>query len=454
MIFKSINPQTLETVASYPTFSETQIDQALVLAQKAYTHWQQTSFKERSEKMLQVAQILRSRKEVLAHLITTEMGKILPESYAEIEKCATHCEYFSAHSETFLQDVPIQTETYQSIVSFEPVGAILAIMPWNYPFWQVFRYLAPTVMAGNISLLKHAPNVIGCGIAIEDIFIEAGFPPGVFQNMILDTNHIERIIQANIIQGVTLTGSERAGTSVAAIAGKHIKKSVMELGGSDPFIVLEDADIQKAARIAVQSRFLNAGQACICAKRFIVVDRVFDDFLDAFQQEMQTYKQGDPLNSETRVGPMARIDLAQKLKTQLDQSISQGARLLMGGQVSDCAFTPTLLGNIHSEMTVFQEETFGPLAAILGAKDAEQAIRIANQSRYGLAASLWTKNLDHAYQLSKKIEAGNVFVNSLVRSDSRLPFGGIKKSGFGRELSDWGQKEFTNMKTIVIEEMG
>jgi succinate-semialdehyde dehydrogenase/glutarate-semialdehyde dehydrogenase len=307
-------------------------------------------------------------------------------------------------------------------------------------------------MAGNVSLLKHAPNVIGCGIAIEKLLHEAGFPIGAFQHLILNTNDIEQIIQADIVRGVTLTGSESAGSSVATLAGKHIKKSVLELGGSDPFIVLKDADTAKAAHVAVQSRFLNAGQACICAKRFIVVTEVFDDFIQAFQKEMQSYKQGDPLNPHIKVGPMARIDLAQKLKSQLDHSVAKGARILVGGEVSQCAFTPTLVDRILPEMVIFQEETFGPLAAILRVNHPQEAIYIANQSRYGLAASLWTNDIEQAYHLARKIEAGNVFVNSLAYSDSRLPFGGIKKSGFGRELSDYGQKEFTNIKTIVIEE--
>lgn len=452
MVLKSINPYTLQTEAEYTTFSKVQIDQALILAQKAYLDWRQTSFSKRRDLLLQVAQLLRSKKDELARLITTEMGKVLTESHAEIEKCANHCQYFATHSETFLQDVTVQTKAHQSLISFEPIGAVLAIMPWNYPFWQVFRYLAPTLMAGNVSLLKHAPNVIGCGIAIEKLLHEAGFPIGAFQHLILNTNDIEQIIQADIVRGVTLTGSESAGSSVATLAGKHIKKSVLELGGSDPFIVLKDADTAKAAHVAVQSRFLNAGQACICAKRFIVVTEVFDDFIQAFQKEMQSYKQGDPLNPHIKVGPMARIDLAQKLKSQLDHSVAKGARILVGGEVSQCAFTPTLVDRILPEMVIFQEETFGPLAAILRVNHPQEAIYIANQSRYGLAASLWTNDIEQAYHLARKIEAGNVFVNSLAYSDSKLPFGGIKKSGFGRELSDYGQKEFTNIKTIVIEE--
>lgn len=452
MIFKSINPYTEATIAEYTTVSKEQISQSLNLAKNAYTHWKQTSFEQRSELLMKVAQLLLYKKEALAMLMTNEMGKTLAESHAEIEKCANHCQYFATHSKSFLQDQVIPTEAKRSFLSFEPIGAILAIMPWNFPFWQVFRYLAPALMAGNVSILKHAPNVLGCGEAIAQLLHEAGFPKGVFQHMVLDVADIEVIIQEDIVQGITLTGSEAAGANVAAIAGKHIKKVVLELGGSDPFIVLQDADIEKAAKIAVQSRFFNAGQACNAAKRFIVVDSAFDTFIEVFQAEMQLYPQGNPLDPQVKIGPMARFDLANKLKKQLDASVHAGARILHGGQVNRCAFAPTLLANIDVSMPVFQEETFGPLAAILRVNDVNHAISVANQSRYGLAASLWTKNQEQAFHLAKKIEAGNVFVNSLVRSDSRLPFGGIKKSGFGRELSDYGQKEFTNMKTVVMEE--
>lgn len=452
MIFKSINPYTEATIAEYPTFSKEQIKQSLNLAKNAYKDWKQTSFEQRSELCMKVAQLLLDKKEALAMLITNEMGKVIAESRSEIEKCANHCHYFATHSKNFLRDQTIQTEAKRSFISFEPIGGILAIMPWNFPFWQVFRYLAPTLMAGNVSILKHAPNVLGCGEAIEQLLHEAGFPKGVFQHMILDVADMEVIIQDDIVQGITLTGSEAAGASVAAIAGKHIKKVVLELGGSDPFIILQDADIKKAAKVAAQSRFFNAGQACNAAKRFIVVDSVFDIFIEVFQAEMHLYPHGNPLDPQTKIGPMSRVDLANKLKNQFDASLHMGAHLLHGGQVNKCAFAPTLLTNIDASMPVFQEETFGPLAAILRVNDANQAISIANQSSYGLAASLWTQNHEQALHLAKKIEAGNVFVNSLVRSDSRLPFGGIKKSGFGRELSHYGQKEFTNMKTIVMEE--
>jgi len=450
-LYQSINPYTLETLGEYETFSDQQLTNVLILAEKAFADWKHSTFASRNDKMLRVAQLLRERKDQLALLITSEMGKIISEAYGEIEKCAAHCEYYARHAEEILRDTVIPTEVHRSVVAYEPVGAVLAIMPWNYPFWQVFRYAAPTLMAGNVTLLKHAPNVIGCGQAIEAIFREAGFPEGVFQHVVLEPERVEQLIQADIVQGITLTGSERAGSNVAALAGKHIKKSVMELGGSDPFIVLADADLQKAARVAVQSRLLNAGQACICAKRFIAVADIYNDFLDAFQQEMLTYKQGNPLNPEVKVGPMARLDLADTLKKQLDNSIRQGARPLLGGQVQGCSFAPTLLSEITPQMEVFRQETFGPLAAMLKVKDPAEALAIANQSRYGLGASLWTQDLEEAYFLARKVETGNVFVNSLVRSDSRLPFGGIKKSGYGRELGEYGLKEFTNIKTIVIE---
>ena len=324
-------------------------------------------------------------------------------------------------------------------------------MPWNYPFWQVLRYAAPTIMSGNVTLLKHAPNVIGCAKAIENAFLEAGFPKGVFQQITIDIPQVESVIASDIICGVTLTGSEKAGSSVASLAGKYIKKSVMELGGSDAFIVLHDADLEKAATVATQSRMLNAGQACICAKRFIVTEKVADEFGVLFAQKIQSLQQGNPLQQGINMGPLARLDLAEKLEHQLEQSLQQGAKLILGGERENCNFQPTLIDFVTVDSVAFQEETFGPLATVIRAKDENDAVTIANNHRYGLASSIWTKDLENAFQLARKMEAGNVFVNSLVRSDSRVPFGGIKKSGYGRELGTVGIKEFMNMKSLIIE---
>ncbi|MDZ7878870.1 MAG: NAD-dependent succinate-semialdehyde dehydrogenase [Saprospiraceae bacterium] len=450
MIFKSINPFNLETVAEYAPLSDSQIEKKLDKAAKAFKSWKKTSFAERATLMHKVAAILRRDSEKLATLMTIEMGKIIGESRAEIEKTAGHVAYFAQNTEGMLHDEKIPIEGHKAAIAFDPIGCIFAIMPWNYPFWQVLRYAAPTIMGGNVTILKHAPNVFGCATAIETVFTEAGFPEGVFQSLIIDTHQTERIIEANIVQGVTLTGSEYAGSAVAALAGKHIKKTVLELGGSDPFIVLADADVEKAAKIATQSRMMNAGQACICAKRFIVVDAVREAFTHHFQQNIAALTQGNPFDPSVHLGPMARLDLAEKLSKQLEISTQQGAIKVLGGERDNCHFKPTLLTNVKFGVTAFDEETFGPLATIVPAKNEAKAIELANNHRYGLAAAVWTKDLERGYKVARQIESGNVFVNNLVRSDSRLPFGGVKKSGYGRELSAYGLKEFMNWKTILI----
>jgi succinate-semialdehyde dehydrogenase / glutarate-semialdehyde dehydrogenase len=450
MIFKSINPYNLETVAEYEALSDAQIQQKLDTAVTAFKAWKKTSFAHRAELMHRVVAILLRDSEAFANLITTEMGKIIAESRAEIAKSAGHTAYFADNTEVMMRDDIVPFEGHKAMISFDPIGCIFAIMPWNYPFWQVFRYAAPTIMAGNVTILKHAPTVFGCAKAIESIFMEAGFPEGVFQTIVVDTPQTERIIAADIVQGVTLTGSEYAGSSVAALAGKHIKKTVLELGGSDPFIVLADADVEKAAKIATQSRMMNAGQACICAKRFIIVDAVREAFTHHFQTNIAALKQGNPMDSSVNLGPMARLDLAEKLTLQLAQTIGQGAKKLLGGGREKCHFQPTLVTNVNFGMTAFNDETFGPLATIIPVKSEEKAIELANNHRYGLAAAVWTTDLERGYKVARQIESGNVFVNTLVRSDSRLPFGGIKKSGYGRELSGHGLKEFVNWKTILM----
>jgi succinate-semialdehyde dehydrogenase/glutarate-semialdehyde dehydrogenase len=450
MIFKSINPFTQEIIAEHEVLTDVQLNQKLQLSERAFKNWRNTTFQERADKMKKLAQVLRMNKEKLGLLITNEMGKILSESISEVEKSAANCDFYAEHAEQMLKDEYYDTP-FKSMSVYDPLGAVFAIMPWNYPFWQVLRYAAPAIMAGNVTLLKHAPNVIGCAKAIEKAFLESGFPEGVFLQITIDIPQVESVVASDVVSGISLTGSEMAGSAVASLAGKYIKKAVMELGGSDAFIVLNDANIEKAASVAAQSRMLNAGQACICAKRFIVTEKVADEFSVLFAQKIQLLQQGNPLQEGIHLGPLARLDLAEKLSGQLEKSLMQGAKLIVGGERENCNFQPTLIDFVDSNNVAFQEETFGPLAAIIRAKDEDDAIAIANNHRYGLASALWTEDREKAYKLARRIEAGNVFVNSLVRSDSRVPFGGIKKSGYGRELGAVGIKEFMNMKSLVIE---
>jgi succinate-semialdehyde dehydrogenase/glutarate-semialdehyde dehydrogenase len=450
MIIKSINPYSQAVIAEHEVLTNAQLAQKIELSEKAFKNWRNTTFQERADKMKKLANILRARKEELGLLITNEMGKILSEGVSEVEKSAGNCDFYAENAEKMLKDVYHDTP-FKSMSVYDPSGAIFAVMPWNYPFWQVLRYAAPAVMAGNVSILKHASNVQGCAKAIENAFLEAGFPEGVFQQVTINLSQVESIIASDIVSGVTLTGSEMAGSSVASLAGKHIKKTVMELGGSDAFIVLDDADVEKAATIATQSRMLNAGQACICAKRFIVTEKIGDEFAHLFAQKINALNQGNPLQNGINMGPLAKLEFANTLSSQLEKSLQQGAKILVGGEQDNCNFQPTLIDFVDSNNIAFQEETFGPLATIIRAKDENDAIAIANNHRYGLASAIWTEDREKAYKLARRIEAGNVFVNSLVRSDSRIPFGGIKKSGYGRELSDIGMKEFMNMKSIIIE---
>jgi succinate-semialdehyde dehydrogenase/glutarate-semialdehyde dehydrogenase len=451
MNFKSINPYDSSVIAEYEVLTDNQVQNALSKAEKAYKDWRKTTFTHRADLLLKVGAILDKNKEKYARLITDEMGKILPEARKEIEKSIINCQYYAENSAVFLQDQIIEVGSARSLVAFDPIGAVFAVMPWNFPFWQVLRYAAPTLMAGNVTILKHAPNVCGCAKAIEEIFIEAGYPEGVFQSVIIDIPQVEGVIAANIVQGVTLTGSEYAGSSVAALAGKHIKKSVLELGGSDAFIVLEDADIDKAVRIGSQSRMINAGQACNCSKRFIVVDSVYEEFTEKFKIIISKIKYGNPLAEDTNMGPLARTDLAEKLASQVAKSIEKGAKSILGGVRENNFFEPTLLTDIQPDSPAFVEEMFGPVATVFRVKNETEAVELANNHRYGLAGSIWTQDQERGYCLARQLDTGNVFVNALVKSDSRLPFGGVKKSGYGRELSEVGLKEFVNYKTIWIE---
>ncbi len=449
-IFTTTNPYSSTKIADYIADSPEQIEEKLALASEEQPRWVALSFDERGNLMQLLAEYLRQHKTELARLITTEMGKILAESEAEIEKCAGQCEYYAEYAAQLLSDEIVPTEAQDSRVIYEPVGVVLAIMPWNFPFWQVFRYAIPALMAGNVTLLKPAPNTLGCGLAIAEAFRSVGFPEGVFQALIVDVDVVETLLADDRVGMVTLTGSERAGSSVASLAGRNIKKSVMELGGSDAFIVLADADIEQAAKAAVQSRMGNAGQVCIAAKRFLVEQPVKADFTARIKTLIAAIRQGDPTDPATQMGPLARLDLAEELERQLQHALQQGATLLVGGTRNGANFAPTLLDSVTPDSVVFQEETFGPLATITEVRDADEALQLANQSRYGLSATIWTRDLHRAAELSRKLQVGSVFVNAMVRSDSRLPIGGVKKSGYGRELSAAGIRDFCVTKTIWI----
>lgn len=450
MTFQSINPYTQQVIATYEADSAETILQKIEMAHLAQTRWKQETFAKRGSCMKQLAMYLCQNAETLAGLITDEMGKIISESKAEIEKCAAQCDYYAEHAEQLLRDDAIPTEAAQSGVYYQPVGVIFAIMPWNFPFWQVFRYAIPALMAGNTTLLKHAPNVFGCAQAIQKAFEESGFELGVFQSVRCDVDATESIVADNRIAMVTLTGSERAGASVAALAGKYIKKSVLELGGSDPFIVLPDADLEKASSAAITSRLMNAGQVCIAAKRFLVHDSVKEAFINSLKQKIEQLPVGNPQEAATKIGPIARLDLAENLEKQLEKAITQGARVLHKGQRKDCLMEPSLLEVSDTQNVVFQEETFGPLVVVKAFGTDEEAIALANNTAYGLSAAIWTSDKAKAQTMAQQLEVGSVFVNAVVRSDSRLPIGGTKRSGYGKELAEIGIKEYCVAKMIYI----
>ncbi len=449
----SINPATEEVLGSYRILSEQQTEEALNRSQTAFRTWSSEKFPARASLMKRAANYLRQHKARFAHLMTAEMGKPVVESEAEVEKCAWNCDYYADNAERFLCDEPRISNAAESYVQYAPLGVVLAVMPWNYPFWQVFRFAAPALMAGNTAILKHASNVPQCALAIEEIFREAGFPKGAFQSLLVPGFAVSKLIEHPAVAAVTLTGSEGAGSQVASCAGRAIKKTVMELGGSDPFIVLEDADIDATVKAAVHARYQNTGQSCIAAKRFIVATPVFRDFQDRFVEGVRGLKMGNPMDRATQVGPLARPEFARDLERQIQDSVRQGAVILLGGKRCEGTgyfFEPTVLTDVRPDMSAGCEEVFGPVAALMRAKDTEEAIRLANQTPYGLGSSLWTSDLENAKRLARKIEAGQVFINGIVASDPRLPFGGIKRSGYGRELSELGIREFVNIQTVWI----
>jgi acyl-CoA reductase-like NAD-dependent aldehyde dehydrogenase len=453
MAQQSTNPATEEVLGEFEEDGEQEIEAALQAAETAFGTWRGLGFGRRSELLRAAAGRLRDEKQALAELITLEMGKPIGESEAEIEKCAWACDYFAEHAEAFLADLDAESGASESYVAFDPIGTVLAIMPWNFPFWQVFRFAAPALMAGNTAILKHASNVPQCALAIERVLRQAGVPDGVFRSLLLPSANVGRLIDDERIRAVTLTGSDIAGAKVAESSGRNLKKTVLELGGSDPFIVLADADLERAASTAVNARYQNAGQSCIAAKRFIVQEAVADEFVERFAVGMQSLALGDPMDRATKLGPLARDDLRSGVEDQVRASLAKGARLVMGGSRPERKgyyYAATLLDHVQPGMAAFDEETFGPLAALVRAASAEEAIELANRSKFGLGAALWTGDVDRARGLARRIESGSVFINGMVASDPRLPFGGVKRSGYGRELGQFGIREFVNIKTVWI----
>lgn len=452
-MFQSINPYTGVAIFVHAGHTPLEVESLITKTHNTYLQWKAFSFQERGDLFRKLASLLRKDKETFATLITTEMGKIIAESRAEIEKCAWLCDFYAENAAGMLQPEIFETDAGKSYLRFDPVGIIYGIMPWNFPFWQAFRAAVPTMMAGNTFVLKHAPNVVGTAKAIEKLFFVAGFPENAFTNIIIPVELSEKVIAHPYVEGITLTGSQRAGRAVAAQAGKYLKKSVLELGGSDPYIVLKDAELNESCKTGVCSRFLNAGQVCISAKRFIVEEAILDEFVAEQKALLESMILGDPMDEHTDMGPMARLDLLENIENQVNRSVEMGAEILCGGKRRDdnsLFYEPTLITKVKKGMPVFDEETFGPVSVVIPAKDAEDAVRIANDTPFGLGASLWTQDLVLAEKLAAKIEAGAVFINGMTKSDPRLPFGGTKRSGYGRELAYPGIREFVNQKTVWI----
>jgi succinate-semialdehyde dehydrogenase/glutarate-semialdehyde dehydrogenase len=433
----------------------TEVNKIIKLTDSAFEDWKGTSFILRSKLMLNAANILLKNEEEFSRLMTLEMGKPITQSRAEVKKCSWVCEYYAENAEKFLSNEVIETDASKSFVTFQPLGIVLAVMPWNFPFWQVFRFAAPGLMAGNGGILKHASNVSGCALAIEEVFHEAGIPENLFRTILVPSSQMEEVIKNEKVKAVTLTGSVPAGKSVAKIAGSVLKKTVMELGGSDPYLILEDADLEIAADTCVTARLINGGQSCIAAKRFIVVEKIYEEFEKLFVDKMKSKKMGDPFDESNHIGPQASVQLRDELHQQVKRSIELGAKQLLGGKIPEMEgawYSPTVLSKVKKGMPAYDEELFGPVAALIKAKDEAEAIEIANDSIFGLGAAVFTKDIERGEKIAKeKIQAGCCFVNAFVKSDPRLPFGGIKESGYGRELSSFGIREFVNIKTVYIK---
>ena len=449
-----INPATGKKVKSIPTWDDSQIEQALADAALASSAWADLALDKRAKIVAKAGNVLRENKDKYAAIITEEMGKLINDARAEVEKCASVCDYYAEHGAAFLADEIIESDAGKSYVTHKPLGTILAVMPWNFPFWQVLRFAAPTLIAGNTGVLKHASNVPQCALAIEEIFDLAGAPKGVFKSLMISASQVKQVIEDDRIHAVTLTGSEPAGRQVASTAANVLKKSVLELGGSDAFIVLEDADLDLAVAGAVFSRYLNSGQSCIAAKRFIVVDSIADEFVNKFKTAAEKLQYGDPMDEATTLAPMARADLRDELHQQVKDSIAAGAVAVTGCEAIEhpgAYYKASILDNVEPGMRAYTEELFGPVAIVIRVKDEDEALAVANSSAFGLGSSVWTQDSERGERLARKIQAGCSFVNGFVKSDPRLPFGGIKRSGFGRELSHHGIKEFVNAKTIWIK---
>lgn len=456
MPIASINPATGETIKTFPEHSESEIEDRLDRAYETFNEYRRTTFENRAEKMIRAAELLEDedQKKMLGILMTTEMGKPINAAIAEVEKCAWVCRYYAENAARFLADEVIETNASRSYIHYQPLGPVLAVMPWNFPFWQVFRFAAPALMAGNVGLLKHASNVPGCALAIEEVFREADFPEGAFQTLLIGSAAVERVIEDERVKAVTLTGSEPAGSQVASTAGKVIKKTVLELGGSDPFIVMPSADLEQAVTTAVTARIINNGQSCIAAKRFIVAAEIFAEFERRFVETMDRLIVGNPIDDTVQVGPLATEQILADLEAQVNKSVELGARVLTGGKRLDRIgfyFAPTVLTDIPEESPAYREELFGPVASLFRARDLDHAIEIANDTTFGLGASAWTIDIEEQARFIEELEAGCVFINGMVASDPRLPFGGIKRSGYGRELGAHGIREFVNIKTVWVK---
>ena len=451
----SINPANNKKINSYEEISKDSINQIIDSSFNTFLEWRNKSFSYRAKKMRHLAELLKQKKDLLGLLMTKEMGKPIKQSIAEAEKCAWVCEYYADNAEKFLSQKEIPTGSTKSFISFQPIGIVLAIMPWNFPFWQVFRFASPALMAGNVGILKHASNVQGCAIEIEKLFLEAGFPKFAFSNLVIGSKKVRNVIKNSKISAVTLTGSTPAGKSVASLAGSLLKKTVLELGGNDPYVILEDADLDNAVKSCIAGRMLNAGQSCIAAKRFIVIQSSLKEFIDKVHNEIKKMKMGDPINPDINIGPMVNNIARDELHQQVLISIEKGAKLLFGGkipQLDGAFYPPTLLVDVEPGMPAFDDELFGPVAVVISAKDQSHAIELANKTNFGLGAAIFTRDLDKGENIAtKELEAGSCFVNDFVKSDPRLPFGGIKESGYGRELSEFGIQEFVNIKSVVVQ---
>jgi succinate-semialdehyde dehydrogenase / glutarate-semialdehyde dehydrogenase len=450
----SVNPATGERLREFTALSDREVDERIAWAAAAFPAWRARPARERAEVIRQAGEILAAEKPRLAKLMTLEMGKLYGAAQEEVAKCALACRFYADHAEELLAPEPVPVDGERAFVAYQPIGVVLAVMPWNFPFWQVIRFAAPTLAAGNVALLKHASNVPQCALAIEELFQNAGAPEGVFQTLLIGSDAVTRVLADDRVAAATLTGSEGAGSSVASTAGRHIKKTVLELGGSDPFIVMPSADVPLAAKTAVQARTINSGQSCIAAKRFIVHEKVADDFERRFVTAMSRLAVGDPMSLETRVGPLATEQLLHELEDQVARTVSAGARVLTGGHPIDGAgyyYAPTVLANIPAESPAYRDEIFGPVASLFRARDIDEAIRIANGTRFGLGASAWTRDGEEADRFAADLEAGSVFINGMVVSDPRFPFGGVKASGYGRELGAYGLREFTNVKAVRVK---